>query len=225
MTATCHHVRRMLVFFSWVAPGVSVKQLQESPVKPEGYIVHRVWMGFASDASHLFHKVLVLITVFKPELAGDIMLETNLQCWGLHVKIPLRHLLVLWLWGPSQKCSHLKIPLRHLLVLWSWDPSQITVTWKYPYDIYWFYDCGALPKLQSLENTLTTFIGFMIVGPFPKIQSLKNTLTTFIGFMIVGPYPKTIVIKKCPFGFVIVGPYPKTTITPRDLGFRLVVSM
>ena len=78
MTATSHRVGRMLVFFFWVAPGVSVKQLQESPVTPEGYIVHRVWMGFASNATHLFHDVLVLVTMLKPKLARDIRWETIL---------------------------------------------------------------------------------------------------------------------------------------------------
>lgn len=89
-----------------MAPGVSIKQLQESPVTPEGYIVHRVWMGSASDVTHLLHEVLVLITMLKPKLAGDILWETN------------------------------------LLVL------RVTLK-KYPYDIYWFCDCGARPKNHS----------------------------------------------------------------------------
>ena len=72
-----------------MAPGVSIKKLQESPVTPEGYIVHRVWMGPASDVTHLLHEVLVLVTMLKPKLAGDIVGNNLLVLRVTLKKIPL----------------------------------------------------------------------------------------------------------------------------------------
>ena len=60
------HVRRSFSRLGTLVVSQS-EQLEQSTVSTQGDPFHRQWMGSASDHSYLFHQVLVLVTVFKPE--------------------------------------------------------------------------------------------------------------------------------------------------------------